>query len=161
MVILQTILTANVDHLLHPCGYILLHFQCQLKSLMRKIWFNKCIIVILADITPYRNSGYQLFQQPIIFAYIIHSLPVKHFLPWLQRFSPKEIIVLRPPHSEILDELDGVAPLLVSVGPEHGCKVGQVDGILQLCNSFIMLHHILHCYCWNSEYVDKFLGHVM
>merc|ERR1719471_1842 len=93
MVILQTILTANVDHLLHPCGYILLHFQCQLKS-------------------------------------IIHSLPVKHFLPWLQRFSPKEIIVLRPPHPEILDELNGVAPLLVSVGPEHGCQVGQVDGIL-------------------------------
>ena len=44
--------------------------------------------------------------------------------------SGKELVVLRSPHPEILHELDGVRPLLVSVGPEQLGDIGQVHRVL-------------------------------
>merc|ERR1711887_466887 len=71
---------ADINHLLHLCTHVLLHFQC-----------------------------------------IINSGPVINLLPWLNRIVPKEVVILSSSHPQVLNELYGMASLLICMFPEHVC----------------------------------------
>ena len=62
--------------------------------------------------------------------HIANPLPVVGPGLGLDGASGKELIVLRSPHPEILHELDGVIPLLVSVGPEQLGNIRKVHRVL-------------------------------
>merc|ERR1712002_516502 len=42
-------------------------------------------------------------------------------LPWLNRIVPKEVVILSSSHPQVLNELYGMASLLIGMFPEHVC----------------------------------------
>ena len=66
----------------------------------------------------------------IFSTHIPDPLPVVGLSLGLDGASGKELVILGSPHPEILHELDGVSPLLVSVGPEQLGNIGQVYRVL-------------------------------
>ena len=65
--------------------------------------------------------------------HLINSGPIIHLFLGLDWDPSKEVIVICTSHPEILDELDSMAPFLISMTPEQLSNFGQVDGVLE-CN---------------------------
>ena len=62
---------------------------------------------------------------------LINSGPIVHLFLGLEWDPSKEVIVIGSSHPEVLGELDGVAPLLISMAPEQLSNVGQVNSVLE------------------------------
>jgi hypothetical protein len=61
---------------------------------------------------------------------LINSGPIVHLFLGLDWDPSKEVIVISTSHPEVLDELDGMAPFLISMAPEQLSNFGQVDSVL-------------------------------
>ena len=59
-----------------------------------------------------------------VLTHILDPLPVICPGLGLDGASSEELVVLGSPHPEVLHELDGVIPLLVSMGPEQFSNIG-------------------------------------
>ena len=62
--------------------------------------------------------------------HLINSGPIVHLFLGLYWDPSKEVIVICTSHPEVLDELDGMAPFLISMAPEKLSNFRQVDSVL-------------------------------